>query len=72
MSSHTKIVKLKSVPLYIIMATKTTIITIFIITSRLLSFVKSFINPPQNGQNDAAWTPFSMDNLGITFYRVRA
>ena len=49
------------------MATKTTIITIFIITSRLLSFVKSFINPPQNGQNEAAGTPSCMDNLGITF-----
>lgn len=49
------------------MATKTTIITIFIITSRLLYFVKSFINPPQNGQNDATGTPSCKDNLGITF-----
>ena len=52
------------------MATKTTIITIFIITSRLLSFVKSFINPPQNGQNEAAGPPSCMDNLGITFYGI--
>ena len=57
------------------MATKTTIITIFIIISRLLSSrfsrllssVNFFINPPQNGQNEATGVPYSMDNLGITF-----
>ena len=50
------------------MATKTTIITNFIITPKGPSVgVKSFINPPQNGQNEAAGTPSCMDNLGTTF-----